>query len=369
MPLWSPPSSFQSFFSPTYAHARQTWLQAASRSTWHAQQQSFAHPLRGPQGEALATDCLWWGPPDASQVLVLISATHGVEGFAGSAIQAALLQALENGDIATNPNTAVLFIHALTPWGFAWFRRCDEQGIDLNRHFIDFAAAPENPNYARVRPCLAMRNAEARRTALAALAEELGRFDYEVALSGGQYVDPDGPFYGGRAANHGRQVIEALIDAHQFAHRDVVVLDLHTGLGPWAYGELICDHPLESAGVAIAQKRFGANITQPALGDSASVPKLGLLDYAWHRIMNPASCYLTLEFGSYSTDALFDCLIEDHRFWAEYRPQQLDDSRWQAQRLRLLEHFCPADPDWRHSVIFRGLQMSARALASFSNTL
>src|SRR6056297_283173 len=77
-------------------------------------------PATGPRGEALYTDVAWLGDPRAGHVLLVMSGTHGVEGFAGSAVQAAFLRALP----PLPQNTAILMVHLLNPWGAAWRRRC-----------------------------------------------------------------------------------------------------------------------------------------------------------------------------------------------------------------------------------------------------
>lgn len=373
MSAWLNVDECQPHFSNSYSAARDAWLKmitavchmAKHLPVEHYQQHIYPHPLSSPDDRPLATDSFWLGCPDATQVIVVLSGTHGIEGYAGSAIQHMLLsQILHSPEHMPPESTAFLFVHALTPWGFAWYRRCDEHGIDLNRHFVKFdEPLPTNPDYEKVRPWLFEVNADKRNRGLATLAAELGRRDYEIALSGGQYRDPLGPFYGGTEPNHGHKVTEDLFQRYALPQRDLIVLDLHTGLGPWGYGELICDHPPGSAGAAQAKRLFGAGITEPALGTSSSVPKTGLADYAWHEIMNNNSCYLTLEFGTHSTDALFNSLIEDHQLWAKHRPTGMDDELWIAHRHRLLEHFCPADPWWRHSVLQRARQVVDQALS------
>ena len=69
-------------FSPDYATARAKFLDRATAAGGTLR--SYANPNRGPKGEDLATDTAWFGPEDAAKVLVLNSATHGVEGFCGS---------------------------------------------------------------------------------------------------------------------------------------------------------------------------------------------------------------------------------------------------------------------------------------------
>ena len=69
-------------FSGSYAEARQKFLAACTLAGLVPQ--TFAHPLAGSQGEALATDVVRIGPLDARRVLVLTSGVHVVELFAGS---------------------------------------------------------------------------------------------------------------------------------------------------------------------------------------------------------------------------------------------------------------------------------------------
>lgn len=341
------------FFAVRYQDAREQWLDAAERVSDSSSIWSIAHPLSGPDGKPLATDCAWIGPADATRVIVVISGTHGVEGYVGNAIQRQLLAQLQNGKQRLPKHCALLCLHALTPWGMAWYRRCDEHGIDLNRNFVDFDHPPCNEDYPSVQACLRAGDLQARLAALARLRDALGQRPFEIAVSGGQYDDPQAPFYGGRFASHGRKVVEQLIERHALFARTLHVLDLHSGLGPRGEGELICDHPPGSAGLCASMACFGTQVTSPVEGNSSSVPKFGLLDYTWHAGMNPSSFFLTLEFGTDSTEQLFACLEIDHRYWAEQRPSGFDDRRWSAVRTAMLEHFCPADRHWRSRVLRR----------------
>ena len=63
-------------------------------------------------------DVYYVGNENASKLIVIISGTHGIEGFCGSAIQRYLLA--ENSTVfEKNSDYAFLFIHALNPWGMA----------------------------------------------------------------------------------------------------------------------------------------------------------------------------------------------------------------------------------------------------------
>ena len=85
--------------------------------------------------------------PDS--VLVLISATHGVEGFCGAGCQVGYLVDRLYGSLP--PTTRTILIHALNPHGFAWLRRVNENNIDLNRNFQDFTQPlPDSSPYEAI---------------------------------------------------------------------------------------------------------------------------------------------------------------------------------------------------------------------------
>jgi hypothetical protein len=79
------------------------------------------------------------GAADAPALLVLSSACHGVEGFCGSGAQVALLGDASFHAAVRQSGTAVLFVHALNPYGFSWWRRTTHENVDLNRNFHDFS--------------------------------------------------------------------------------------------------------------------------------------------------------------------------------------------------------------------------------------
>jgi hypothetical protein len=359
-----------SVFSSSYQQAEQALLGALSRLDCVIH--SLPYDGQGPSGEPLATQQVWLGDPEAKQVLVLLSAVHGVEGFCGSAIQQDLIRRLADGRVQLREGLAVLMLHAVNPWGFAWCRRVDEQGIDVNRNFVNFdEALPVNSGYRQLATAL-VPDAEVVQSGQLAHGDKVlqsylqkhGQYQYELAVSGGQYEFSDGLFYGGTAKAQARLNMENVIDQLDCGNRNIAVIDLHTGLGPYGHGELICDHPLASPGLATAQRWFGDAVTIPEGGDSCSVPKTGLVDYAWHQKMGPKSCYVTLEFGTYPISELLRCLREDHAIRKpNQQPFHHPQSEYVSKQLRQL--FYPSQTQWQTLVLLRArqvVQMAAQGL-------
>ncbi|MDH3399834.1 MAG: M14 family metallopeptidase [Chromatiales bacterium] len=362
-------SGFARLFSSDYLQARSRFTLAAEGLGIPCHRQSIPHPLAGPDGERLSLDYAWIGNPDAPRVLVTQSAVHGVEGFAGSAIQ--LDQMLERSGQTLPGELAVLHIHAVNPHGFLNCRRVNEDGVDLNRNFVDFSQAlPANPDYDLLRTSLIPENLSDWERASKRLADyerDWGSTRFHQAVSGGQFNDPQGPFYGGAKPAWSREVLEGLfVDLKLASRQRIAVLDLHTGLGPYGYGELICDHPPGSEGVKMARRWYGANVAEPALGTSSSVPKLGLIDFAWQRAFGDRVCFLTLEFGTYPFAELMESLRRDHALHKSFS-SQTEPGQLEQVRQSMMRHFNPPATDWQEAVISRSRQVIQMALDGLSS--
>jgi len=357
-------------YSANYTEAQQKFKQLSCDQPGHHFYQEFIYPQTGPNAETLLTAVSWYGDCDAPCVLVLQSATHGVEGFAGSAIQLDTLQTLTRE--ALPDGVAVLYIHVLNPFGFAWLRRVNEDGIDLNRNFVDFTQPlPANSGYAQLADKILPAHAGDWSSATQALtnyANSYGQQAFELAVSGGQYQFADGLFYGGTQPSQSRLNLEQIIsDFNLKNRRSVAVIDIHSGLGPFAYGELICDHPPGSTGVRLARQWYGDSVTEPALGSSSSVPKLGLIDYLWQQQLQERVCFVTLEFGSYTIDEMFEALRQDHFLHRHC----VDWTNTETQRVKqaIRRIFYPDTVDWQEMVLMRGRQCVHQALQGLSNSL
>jgi predicted deacylase len=369
-PVLFPLAYLAQCFSDDYAEAQRKFKQHASSQPRHSSYHEFVYPQTGPNAEILLTAVSWYGEADAPCVLVLQSAIHGVEGFAGSAIQLDAMQTLTRDNLPAG--VAVLFIHVLNPFGFAWLRRVNEDGIDLNRNFVDFTQPlPKNPGYAelvdKILPAQ-ISDWESATQALTDYAVEFGQQAFELAVSGGQYTFADGLFYGGIQPSQSRLNLEQIIADFDLRNRQrIAVIDIHTGLGPFSYGEVICDHPPGSSGVKLARQWYGNSVSEPALGSSTSVSKIGLIDYLWMQQLEERVCFVTLEFGTYTIAEMFEVLRRDHFLHRQSVDWQASETQQVKQAIR--RFFYPDTPDWQEMVLMRGRQCLNQALQGLSNAL
>lgn len=297
--------------SSTYAAARRTFLAAAEAA--RVDVTHHPHPLPGREGEDLAVDVVELGDPAARDVVVVVSGTHGVEGYAGSALQTGLLQhqpALPGG-------VALVLVHALNPFGMSWVRRVNEDNVDLNRNFVDWSRpAPHNVEYDDVADLLVPDSwtaEEQERTfqALFARASEVGLDEFQRIVSGGQYHHPTGIFYGGTGPvwSH-RWLRQWSADRLAQAER-VAMIDLHTGLGPWGHGELIVSDPTTSPACQRAAAWWG---DVRSMVDGASVSALVAGDWqatAGELAPQAEMTTVTIEYGTRDPITVLQALRAD----------------------------------------------------------
>jgi hypothetical protein len=259
-------------FSANYDEARAKFVAAAKDAG--AQVERLTHPEPGPEGQALSTDVAWFGPRDADRVLVQISGTHGVEGYCGSGAQ---VDWLRRGEQTRLPaGTAAMLIHAINPYGFAWNRRVTHENVDLNRNWVDFAKPrPANPAYIELSEhiCPQRWDEATQQQSAAALmgyAKRHGMPALQQAVSGGQYTHPKGIFFGGDGPTWSRRTQTEIFRSRLASAAKVAIIDYHTGLGPWGFGEQIVPVARDSDAFKRAARWFGSSVTSPSGGTSTS---------------------------------------------------------------------------------------------------
>jgi len=355
-------------FPPNYPEARQTFLIAAQ--SVGAQLDVCLHPHKGFQGEEMAIDVAWLGAREASKVLVAISATHGVEGLYGSGCQTAWLQQFKSTSLP--PDTAVMVIHALNPYGFSWLRRVNEDNMDINRNHVDFeAGSPVNEGYEDIHACLlpdewTPASQLKLQQQIMAYLEQKGVRAGTRAVTGGQYRHADGIFYGGTQLCWSNRQLNQLAQKYLQHAKLIAVLDHHTGLGPSGHTELICRHPVDSESLALARKWWGADVTSPASGESASEVIGGNVRMAFVHLCPQATVVsIAMEVGTQAQTQVMLALFADNWLYQKGEPHS---SQGSAIRQQVRDAFFVDTPEWREKAMSRGLAIWQDTLTGLNTT-
>ena len=261
------------YFAENYISARANFREAASDAG------ARLHVLRISDVPDLTIDLAVLDDDDDEEAargplrptLVHLSGVHGVEGYAGSAVQLALLRGWTNDNkqqrrhfTITRPRgVRVVLVHAINPYGFHCGRRFNENNIDLNRnvlthtefHELIFESSDSNKRRALYNNHEWMFNWRHKYQPIIDDVRFILYATYGIAILGlthvkraivsGQYHQPNGLFYGGgdeeeqgmMAKSH--QLLIPLLQQVASLASIGIIIDLHTGLGPSGVDTLI----------------------------------------------------------------------------------------------------------------------------------
>jgi hypothetical protein len=352
-----------SSFSPDYTTARDRFRRGAAALGFSCQ----AHPIgqQGPDGQDLTIDVAILGSADPANTVVVTSATHGVEGFMGSAVQAALFEDRLKG--WTPPADArLVLIHAVNPYGFAWIRRVNEDNADLNRNFLldgdKYVGSPDGYERfdALLNPPTAPGGLEFMLPRMAYLIARYGMRSLMISIASGQYDHPAGLFFGGHAPAASHRLFDEHLLGWVGPNSRVLHVDFHTGLGDSATYKLLIDHKVGSERAQQLSEWFGDDAVQPwGEGPVAYQARGGL--GAWCRQKFDGRSYdlLAAEFGTVPPITVIRALRQENR--AHLWGQPSDPGTVQAKK-QLLKVFAPPQARWRDAVVQSGVRIVDQAM-------
>lgn len=247
----------EKYFSNSYQDARNLFIQSCGTLA-SAEMMSF--PVI--EKDNLFIDAaIFRGSNDS--FVVHVSGTHGPEGYAGSAIQSAICTELSEKKLySSNDSTSlptIVLVHSLNPYGFSTSRRVNEDNVDLNRNFLTEEGFKEvmqrDPNLAGYVDLDHLINAKQMPTSNIMLNDIWGYlntfwivFKYGIhqakkAFVAGNYHKPTGVGYGGQSLTKSAQILIDLANQLNIptAAKHVALIDVHTGLGPYAVDTLLSD--------------------------------------------------------------------------------------------------------------------------------
>lgn len=307
----------------------------------------------------------WPASKKSDKLLIVISGTHGVEAFVGSAVQRWMI---DQDFIQKRESTNILFVHGLNVYGFKNKRRVNEKNIDLNRNFISDRAkfTSDDEGYKNLNDFLNPTvNAEygvwAKIKFVTSAVLKILRYGLENLrnpILRGQYSFPEGIFYGGRENAKQGELLSQLIDKYIVGKNKIFVVDLHTGYGARGKLHLLADgkkegHPLLQVFSEDKEIDFGSD-------KSFYTVQGELLHYFTHKIVNHNKLDvsqvlgITFEYGTLdsqktkgSIESLRRMVVENQNFWHPATDPQ------DAEKIKndFVEMFNPSDSEWRKAII------------------
>ncbi|KAF0689532.1 Aste57867_19035 [Aphanomyces stellatus] len=358
------PSPYEHFFSESYYDARALFRDSARAA--NAKLHAIPYPI---ESMDLTIDVAILPGTSPSSLVIHLSGMHGVEGFAGGAIQSALLSNASFTSAAHVPT--IVFVHAVNPFGFAKLRRFNEHNVDLNRNHLtpeEFTAArARDPNHAGYEDISHLLNPPEHNDMafwLGSVYSVLTRGFLAVkrAIVAGTYHNPRGIFYGGHELEPSHRLLHAFFAA-QFdlaTITRVAFVDVHTGLGPTGAATIRTNKPdlapLLFPGCLLASADDGA------LAGYEDVQGSGVQGYkaTWFQTASTVVT-VTQEFGTVSSSAVVrGVIIESAAF--NHHPE----SRLAAAELVRDVFYLHDDPQWKHAVANQGIDGLQNIVAHWS---
>jgi len=358
------------FFSRTYPEARAKFQGFAGKA--QARLKTYDLPFaRGTAGEALAMDVAWLGSDTPRAAVIVTSGTHGVEGYAGSGFQCAFLA--RRAAALLGHDVAIILVHAINPFGFSHVRRVNEHNIDLNRNFIDFSRLPASPGYERLHAALVPGawSGEVRDRADRYIGDAwatLGERGFQQAVCLGQYTHADGLFYGGSAPSWSNVAWRSYLADLPASIEILAHVDVHTGLGPYGYGEIIYSLPMGGPAHALASQWYGdLDLRTAGSADSSATPIGGTMNHAVIEAdLVAETTSVSLEFGTVEFQRMFNALRADN--WLRARASA-GSAQIAEIREELLNCFYPDDTAWQDAVVARCDQVLTRTVSGLAERL
>lgn len=347
-------------FPSRFEAARRAFL--AEADAGGAVVESYPHPLPGPEGDELAIDVARFGDLGSRRTVVIGSGTHGVEGRCGSGIQRL---AVREGLFSSLPDgLAVVLVHGINPFGYAWNRRVDHNNVDVNRNFVDHSGEhPVNEAYEDLFEVLNPVELDDSSDWTDAITEYSGKAGpiaaYQASV-GGQYRHPEGLQYGGVNPTWSNEVLERVWTKHCEGAELAVNIDFHTGLGPSGFGNIMQTSNSDEAASSLASDWWGG-IMRSARPDMADPITCGLVGLGFDEAVRWAQTVsVVLEFGTCDPLEVLGAIRADN--WLEqYGDRRSQRGQEIGEQMRLA--FFVNEPVWQDRVSERGLEVIRAAIA------
>ena len=324
-----------------------------------------SHPID--EADGLYIDSFYLpGTEEQTNLIVLTTGVHGIEGYIGATMLDVFFA--EIYPTLDSDNTGVLVVANVNPYGMKYFRRYNENNVDLNRNFIldwDSFDLSSNREYPKVDTFLGptgkigngLWHEVGFYLSLGKTAITDGADTISDALLTGQYEYPQGVYYGGNGDEVSTEYLKDVFSqCLESPYENIVHIDLHSGYGP-RYNMVIFNSVYETMNEAESREIFGYDHVI-AYDSEAFYATTGDTTDFFYRLAQQKQAEATLfstcfEFGTIG-DAFFDTILslkytidENRNHWYP------TDNAISAQIVRqnYLELFYPTETAWREKAV------------------
>ena len=303
---------------------------------------------------------------EKKNLIVLTTGVHGMEGYIGSVMLDVFFE--EVYPTLDTEDTGVLVVANVNPYGMKYYRRYNENNVDLNRNFIldwgNFDLA-SNQEYPKVESFLGPKGKIGNALwhevgfygSLAKTAITDGADTVSDALLTGQYEYPQGVYYGGNGDEAStvylKDVFTQCLDSD---YENIVHIDIHSGYGP-RYNMVIFNSVFETMTEAESQAAFGYDYVIAHDSESFYATTGDTTDFFYRlaqQKQSEAELFSTcFEFGTIG-DAFFETILslkytvdENRNHWYP------TDNETSAQILHetYMELYYPTETAWREKTV------------------
>lgn len=369
------------YYSANYDLARGRFLDEARATQQQiSRSQIITFPVPSAVDRSLSVD-YFYIPAASSQetLVVVVSGVHGIEGFAGSAIQVMLLK--EFRQYLDSEKNGFFFVHSMNPYGFKYHRRATENNVNLNRNFSTAESLFRTPNidYRQLAAVLEPRGPVKSVTCsnistLWSIGADLvfGRFTLDGlnrAIGQGQFEFPSGLEFGGSYFEPQTEDLVRMLKGVTRNYKNVVLIDLHTGLGEKYELHLMPADGPASVDEMLFAKFFHVTQDRPIYKYTPTDAEgfyhtHGDLTNILPEILHPGQKALgvTMEFDTIGNSTLSKLqtlnrlVLENMAFHFGYTDLQIE----QEVKTDFDNLFFPADLKWRTNVITRSREVFRR---------
>ena len=351
------------WFANSYAEAAGRFLIACGdlKEAGHkVENERLEIGMTGPDGEPLCIDVAVVGSLNSGKVLLSTSGIHGVEGYPGSAIQLAVMDDLCKEE--PFKDHAIIFVHIINPYGMAWWRRFNENNVDLNRNFLtrnqEYSGVPEG--YEHIKEFINPQTPPPKKERWFKLKSlnlirKYGFNNLKQWVAEGQYEYPKAIQYGGDCLQPGPDLLLNWLDKVLKDVKQIWAIDLHTGLGPSGYDTLLVSEGMTVDDFNRFEALFPGHIESldPNAGVGYQIVgdlHQGLID----RYDHIKWLALTQEFGTFKPIQVLLASRAENRWtqWGKYMTEIEARRHW--SREQMLRTFNPRDVVWQHKITSRG---------------